>query len=89
MFLIGINTKVKQTVAKTLGVPLDLVIIKPADVLTSPNNCVTGGSMTSELTCNVSIATVFWLSMYLGDTYSLFISLKFLLDFKYNHWYHR
>ena len=54
MFLIGINTKVKQTVAKTLGVPLDLVIVKPANVLTSPNNCVTGGSTTSELTCNVS-----------------------------------
>ena len=51
----GINTKVAQTVAQCLGVPLDMIIVKPADNVISPNNCVTGGSSTSELTCNVRI----------------------------------
>ncbi len=47
----GINTKVQQTVAQTLGVPMDMIIIKPADNVISPNNIVTGGSTTSEMTC--------------------------------------
>lgn len=51
----GLNTKVAQTVAKELGVPLEMVKIKPADVMTSPNNAVTGGSTTSEVTCHVSL----------------------------------
>ncbi|XP_049838711.1 xanthine dehydrogenase-like [Schistocerca gregaria] len=44
----GINTKVAQVCAYALGVPLELVSIKPSNVLTSPNNMVTGGSIASE-----------------------------------------
>lgn len=54
----GLNTKVAQTVAKELGVPLELVKIKPSDVMTSPNNAVTGGSTTSEVTCHVSLVLI-------------------------------
>ena len=53
----GINTKVAQTVAKELkdyGVTVDMIKVKAANTLVSPNNSVTGGSTTSELTCNVS-----------------------------------
>ena len=49
----GINTKVAQTVAKELGIPMENIVVKPSDTLTSPNNCVTGGSTTSEVTCSV------------------------------------
>ena len=49
----GINTKVAQTVAKCLDVPMEMIIVKPADALVSPNNIVTGGSTTSEIICNV------------------------------------
>ena len=51
---LGLNTKVAQTVAKQLGVPIELVVIKPTDALISPNNIVTGGSTTSERCCSVS-----------------------------------
>jgi len=48
----GINTKVAQTVAKTLGAPsVDLVTVKAANGNTTPDNCVSGGSSTSEMTC--------------------------------------
>ena len=50
----GLNTKVAQTVAKTLGIPMEMVQIKPSDVMVAPNNCVTGGSTTSEMCCYVS-----------------------------------
>lgn len=46
--------QVVQVVAKTLGVPLDLVKVKPSNVLTGPNNFMTAGSVTSELNCLVS-----------------------------------
>lgn len=49
----GINTKVAQTVAKELGISMDLVVVKPSDTMLAPNNCVTGGSTTSEMTCHV------------------------------------
>ncbi|XP_049767938.1 uncharacterized protein LOC126101302 [Schistocerca cancellata] len=44
----GINTKVAQVCAHALGVPLQFVSVKPSNVLTSPNNMVTGGSIASE-----------------------------------------
>ncbi|XP_017763664.1 PREDICTED: xanthine dehydrogenase/oxidase-like isoform X2 [Eufriesea mexicana] len=47
----GINTKVAQVAAHTLGIDLSLVTVKPTNNLTSPNNFVTGGSITSE-TCS-------------------------------------
>lgn len=49
----GINTKVVQTVAKTLGVPLELVHQKPANTFVSPNSIVSGGSATTDLICSV------------------------------------
>jgi len=53
----GINTKVAQTVARELkdyGVTIDMIKVKPANVLISPGTCCTGGSTTSELTCNAA-----------------------------------
>ena len=52
---LGLNTKVAQTVAKQLGVPIELVMVKPSDALITPNNCVTGGSTSSERCCSVCI----------------------------------
>ena len=52
----GMNTKVAQVVASTLGLPnVDLISVKPTDTVTSANGMVTGGSMGSELFCNVSV----------------------------------
>ncbi|CAL7942348.1 unnamed protein product [Xylocopa violacea] len=47
----GINTKVAQVAAHTLGIDLSLVTVKPTNNLTSPNNYTTGGSITSETCC--------------------------------------
>ncbi|XP_064601079.1 LOW QUALITY PROTEIN: xanthine dehydrogenase-like [Liolophura sinensis] len=47
----GINTKVSQVCARILGIPMDLVKIKPTDTLSAANTGVTGGSVGSELTC--------------------------------------
>ncbi|GLV36464.1 Aldehyde oxidase 3 [Carabus blaptoides fortunei] len=47
----GINTKIAQVCAYTLGIPLDMVSIKPSSSLNAPNNFATGGSMTSEAVC--------------------------------------
>ncbi|XP_054016678.1 uncharacterized protein LOC128897052 isoform X1 [Hylaeus anthracinus] len=44
----GINTKVAQVAAHTLGIDLSLVTVKPSNNLTAPNGSVTGGSVTSE-----------------------------------------
>lgn len=50
----GLNTKVAQTVALVLGVPMDKISIKPQNSLTAPNAICTGGSSGSELSCFVS-----------------------------------
>ncbi len=42
-----------QVTAKTLGVPIDQVKIRPPNTLISPNDMTTGGSITSELCCKV------------------------------------
>uniref|UniRef100_A0A1B6CM27 Indole-3-acetaldehyde oxidase n=2 Tax=Clastoptera arizonana TaxID=38151 RepID=A0A1B6CM27_9HEMI len=47
----GINTKVAQVCAHTLGIDMSFIQIKPSDNLTSPNNQSTGGSVTSETAC--------------------------------------
>lgn len=47
----GLNTKVAQTVAHTLDISLEKVIIKPSNTLTAPNATVTGGSIGSEISC--------------------------------------
>ncbi|KAL0109815.1 hypothetical protein PUN28_013466 [Cardiocondyla obscurior] len=44
----GVNTKVAQVVAYTLGIDLSLISVKPSNNVITPNNMVTGGSMTSE-----------------------------------------
>ena len=38
-----------QAAAKTLGIPLDHISMKPSNSLTGPNSCSTGSSITSEL----------------------------------------
>jgi len=40
--------------AYKLGIPMELISIKYADNLTSPNSQCTGGSITSELVSSVS-----------------------------------
>ncbi|XP_076758274.1 uncharacterized protein LOC143427746 [Xylocopa sonorina] len=47
----GINTKVAQIAAHTLGIDISLVTVKPTNNLTAPNNFTTGGSLTSEACC--------------------------------------
>lgn len=49
----GINTKVAQVAANTLGIPMVKIRIKPCTTLTSPNSDATGGSTTSESNCLV------------------------------------
>ena len=50
---ISMPCKVAQVAARTLGVPLDMIVIKPSNSLTNPNGASTGGSTTSELACLV------------------------------------
>lgn len=49
----GINTKVAQVVAHTLGIPMKLVSVKPTDNVSTANSFTTGGSVTSESACYV------------------------------------
>nr|XP_018909622.1 PREDICTED: xanthine dehydrogenase-like [Bemisia tabaci] len=44
----GINTKAAQVCAYKFGIDVSMVKIKPTNVLTAPNNAVSGGSMASE-----------------------------------------
>lgn len=52
----GINTKVAQVAAHTLGIDLSLVTVKPTNNLTAPNNFVTGGSLASEASSYATMA---------------------------------
>ncbi|XP_047098649.1 xanthine dehydrogenase-like [Schistocerca piceifrons] len=56
--------KVAQVCAYALGMALELVSIKPSNVLTSPNNMVTGGSIASESCAYLNV-------MYSGITDAL------------------
>ena len=49
----GINTKVCQVIARELGVPMELIRVKPTNNFTGANSSVTGGSMGSECCCSV------------------------------------
>lgn len=51
----GLNTKAAQTCAYKFGIDLNMVKVKPTNVLTAPNNGVSGGSMTSEAVSLVSL----------------------------------
>ncbi|CAL1679573.1 unnamed protein product [Lasius platythorax] len=44
----GINTKIAQVAAYTLGIDLKLISVKASNNIVTPNNSVTGGSVTSE-----------------------------------------
>lgn len=57
----GLNTKVAQTAAHILNLPLEMISIKPTNTLTNANDVVTGGSMGSEISCFVSISSSFLL----------------------------
>ena len=46
--------QVVQVAARTLGIPLEMVKVKPSNTLTNPNGETTGGSTTSEMNCLVS-----------------------------------
>ncbi|BET01357.1 Xanthine dehydrogenase [Nesidiocoris tenuis] len=50
----GVNTKVVQACAYALGISVDLIKVKPTSNLTSPNNGMSGASVTSE-TCVYSV----------------------------------
>ncbi|GLV36465.1 Aldehyde oxidase 3 [Carabus blaptoides fortunei] len=60
----GINTKIAQVCAYTLGIPLDMVSIKPSNSLNAPNNFATAGSVTSEGVCYIEGAFVMGLGYY-------------------------
>ncbi|XP_019627736.1 PREDICTED: xanthine dehydrogenase/oxidase-like [Branchiostoma belcheri] len=47
----GIDTRVTQVAAATLGVPMEMIHVMSTNSLTSPNSSDTGGSVTSELNC--------------------------------------
>lgn len=49
----GINTKVAQVAAQTLGIPYDFVKVKPSNNFVSANSFLTGGSQASESVCFV------------------------------------
>jgi xanthine dehydrogenase/oxidase len=47
----GLNTKVAQTAAYILGIPIEKISIKPTNNFTAPNAIVTGGSQGSDISC--------------------------------------
>jgi xanthine dehydrogenase/oxidase len=49
----GIHTKVGQVCAYELNIPIELISIKHTDNFTNPNGSLSGGSITSELACQV------------------------------------
>lgn len=55
----GLNTKVAQVAAHTLGIPMELIKIKPALNSVVPNAICSGGSSASDISSYVSIC--FWL----------------------------
>lgn len=54
----GLNTKVAQVAAHTLGIPLELVSVKASNNVIAANAFVTGGSVASESVCYVSFDMV-------------------------------
>ena len=51
----GINTKVAQTVAKELGIGMDMIRVKASNNNAAPNNSITGGSTGSESCCRAAL----------------------------------
>lgn len=54
----GINTKVCQIAAHTLGIPVSFIRCGSTDSVTGANAAVTGGSITSEIVCYVRFYTL-------------------------------
>ena len=52
----GINTKVAQVIAHTLGVPIEKVFVRPTNDLIGANSAFTGASFSSDMVCFVSIS---------------------------------
>lgn len=50
----GLNTKVAQTAAHFLGIPLDKISVKPSNAHTAPNAVCTGGSTGSDV-CSFAV----------------------------------
>jgi len=51
----GIHTKVAQVAAHILGIPLDLICVKPTNNFIGVNSYDTGGCFTSEVVAYVRI----------------------------------
>ena len=51
----GINTKVVQTVAKELNVPMEIISLKPSNTFISPQNSPSWGSWTTDCMCSSAI----------------------------------
>ncbi|KAK3736528.1 hypothetical protein QZH41_004418 [Actinostola sp. cb2023] len=47
----GINVKVAQAASYVLGIPMDLIVIKPNHTMYSTNSALTGSSVGSEVCC--------------------------------------
>ncbi|XP_059083877.1 uncharacterized protein LOC131881124 isoform X2 [Tigriopus californicus] len=50
----GLNTKVVQVAAKELGVPVNMIRVKPSNTFVGNNSIVTGGSLGSELVASAA-----------------------------------
>ncbi|KAK7506537.1 hypothetical protein BaRGS_00002012, partial [Batillaria attramentaria] len=51
----GLYVKVAQAVAHSLGIPLDMIKVRPNQSFSSPNSTITGGSTTSERSVNAAL----------------------------------
>lgn len=65
----GLNTKVAQVAAHTLGIPLELVSVKSSNNVIGANAFVTGASVASESVCYVSAAMLHLSQIIVGTTY--------------------
>lgn len=50
----GMNTKIAQVAAHTLGIPMELIRVEGSNTVNGANSMVTGGSIGSEVVCFVS-----------------------------------
>lgn len=51
----GLYMKVAQAVAHALGIPIDMIKVRPTLTYTAPNSAITGGSTTSERSVNAAL----------------------------------
>ena len=65
--------------AKELGISLDLIRILPTNSMTSPNSCMTGGSITTEYNCQVKQLLANTSTYIISDVYHISLYVKPLL----------